>query len=104
MKIDRSWFPSQVKRRKHEDNITVLDDQADGQTLLPTLAECYELFIEPLVDCLCDETEIIIVPDRCLFRVPFAALEDERGKFLSDSFRIRTIPSLLTLKLIQDSP
>ena len=101
---DRSWFPSQVKRQKHEDNIAVLDDQADDQTLLPTLAECYELFIEPLADCLCDETEIIIVPDRCLFRVPFAALEDERGKYLSDSFRIRTIPSLLTLKLIQDSP
>ena len=26
---DRSWFPSQVKRQKHEDNIAVLDDQAD---------------------------------------------------------------------------
>lgn len=67
-------------------------------------AECYKLFLEPLADCLCDETEIIIVPNRCLFRVPFAALEDERGKYLSDSFRIRIIPSLLTITLIQDSP
>ena len=102
---DRSWFPSQSKGQKHEDNILV-DDQEDGQTLQPnpTLAECYKLFIEPLADCLCDGTEIIIVPDRCLFRVPFAALEDERGKYLSESFRIRIIPSLLTLKLIQDSP
>ena len=72
---DRSWFPSQVKRQKHEDNVAV-DDHADGQTLRPTLAECYKLFLEPLADCLCDETEIVIVPDRCLFRVPFAALED----------------------------
>ena len=68
-----------------------------------TLAECYKMFVEPVADCL-DAAEIIIVPDRCLFKVPFAALEDERGKYLSESFRIRIIPSLLTLKLVQDTP
>lgn len=57
-------------------NNIAVDDHADGKTLRPTLAECYKLFLEPLTDCLCDETEIIIVPNRCLFRVPFAALED----------------------------
>ena len=38
--------------------------------------------------------EIITVPDRALYRIPFAAL----------TFRIRIVPSLTTLKLINDSP
>ena len=50
------------------------------------------------------EREIIIVPDRSLNQVPFAALTDEDGKYLSETFRIRIVPSLTTLKLIQDSP
>ena len=39
-----------------------------------------------------------------MYRVPFAALIDKSGKYLSETFRIRIIPSLSTLKLIQDSP
>ena len=49
-------------------------------------------------------SEIIVVPDRCFFQVPFAALHDESNRYLSDSFRIRIVPSLTTLKLILDSP
>ena len=63
----------------------------------------YKIFIAPVADFL-DKPEIIIVPDRHLFKVPFAALEDEEGRSLSESFRIRIVPSLTTLKLIQDSP
>ena len=47
---------------------------------------------------------MIIVPDHSLYRIPFAALKDESGEYLSEKFRIRVIPSLTTLKLIQDSP
>ncbi|KAL9986392.1 hypothetical protein ACROYT_G000535 [Oculina patagonica] len=53
---------------------------------------------------LLEEPEIIIVPDRSLNQVPFAALSDEGGKYLSDTFRIRIVSSLSTLKLIQHSP
>ena len=49
-------------------------------------------------------SEVIIVPDRSLYRVPFAALIDESGEYLSEKFRIRFVPSLTTLKLNQDSP
>ena len=63
----------------------------------------YKILIAPIADFL-DEPEIIIVPDRHLFKVPFAALESEAGRYLSESFRIRIVPSLTTLKLIQDSP
>ena len=65
---------------------------------------CYKLIIAPVADLLTDP-EIIIVPDRSLYRVPFAALRDESGeKYLSESFRIRIVPSFTTLRLIQDSP
>ena len=63
----------------------------------------YKMFIAPVADLLV-EPEIIIVPDRELYQVSFSALCDEDGKYLSENFRIRIIPSLTTLKLIQDSP
>ena len=62
----------------------------------------YNLMIAPVADLL-EGSEIIIVPDPCLYRVPFPALHDEVGKYLSETYRIRIIPSLMTLKCIQDS-
>ncbi|XP_078372299.1 tetratricopeptide repeat protein 28-like [Oculina patagonica] len=64
---------------------------------------CYKLIIAPVVDLL-DGPEVIIVPDRSLCGVPFAALPDEKGKCFAEKFRVRVVPSLSTLKLIQDSP
>ena len=69
----------------------------------PSLKLFYELLVNPISDLL-NEPEIIIVPDRNLYRVPFSALLSESGKYLSERFRIRVVPSLSTLKLIQDSP
>ena len=78
-----------------------VNDVFDRSWLIPACV--YKMIIAPVADYL-DEPEIIIVPDRLFYKVPFAALEDESGKCLSESFRIRTVPSLRTLKLIQDSP
>ena len=65
---------------------------------------CSKLLIAPVADLL-TEPEIIIVPDRSLYRVPFAALRDQPGgKYLSETVRIRFVPSLTTLGLTQDSP
>nr|XP_058965701.1 uncharacterized protein LOC131792342 [Pocillopora verrucosa] len=65
---------------------------------------CYEWIVAPVVDLL-TEPEIIIVPDRFLYRVPFAALRDEQaGKYLSEKYRIRIVPSLTTIRLIQQCP
>ena len=64
---------------------------------------CYKLIIAPVADLL-DGSEIIIVPDRSLYNIPFAALPDESGKTLSETFKIRVAPSLTTLRLIHDSP
>ena len=64
---------------------------------------CYRLIIAPVADLLVGP-EIIIVPDGSLYNIPFAALPDERGKTLSETFKIRVAPSLTTLRLIHDSP
>ena len=64
---------------------------------------CYKLIIAPVVSAL-EGPEIIIVPDRALYQIPFAALTDESGKYLSETFRIRIAPSLTTLKLINECP
>ena len=79
------------------------DDDPSLRTPKTTMRDFYKILIAPIADFL-DQPEIIIVPDRYLFKVPFAALEDEKGRSLSESFRIRIVPSLTTLKLIQDSP
>ncbi|KAL9967512.1 hypothetical protein ACROYT_G025756, partial [Oculina patagonica] len=105
---DRSFDVIEKKLESpQEESITALrlleDDDDECQNPVSSLSLCYRMVIGPVVDLL-EEPEIIIVPDRSLNQVPFAALGDEGGKYLSESFRIRIVPSLSTLKLIQDSP
>ena len=78
--------------------------EEEDEELYPSLSLYYKLIIAPVADLLAEESEIVIVPDRFLYSVPFAALLDESGVSLSDKFRIRMVPSLTTLKLIQNSP
>ena len=67
------------------------------------LKDLYNIIIAPVLKFL-EGSEMLVVPDRSLYRIPFAALKDESGEYLSEKFRIRVIPSLTTLKLIQDGP
>ena len=78
-------------------------DSNESQGPKMDLPLCYKLIIAPVADLL-DGSEIIIVPDRALYNIPFAALPDESGKTLSETFKIRVAPSLTTLRLIHDSP
>ena len=107
---DRTLFPSDIDLKAQE--LSQEDSQApsrlveedEDQDRAPrTLSQCYKMIIAPVADLL-DGPEIIVVPDRVLYKVPFAALEDENEKPLSETFRIRIAPSLTTLKLFQDSP
>ena len=110
---DRSWFPSNVQQEQKGEpsqgnSLTAArpveeDENTEDQQPILTLADGYKMIIAPVADWL-DKPEIIIVPDRLFFKLPFAALKDERGRCLSESFRIRVAPSLTTLQFIQDSP
>ena len=65
---------------------------------------CYKWIIAPVADLL-TEPEIVIVPDRFSYRVPIAALRDESAEeYLSEKYRIRIVPSLTTLRIIQECP
>ena len=91
------------QEESHSAGRLVKDDDKESQNKESSISLCYRMFIAPVADLL-EEPEIIIVPDRSLYKVPFAALSDKCGKFLSETFSIRIVPSLSTLKLIQDSP
>ena len=100
---NRSWLPSNAYWEQGCERPILEEDEVENQPPVCTPACVYKMIIAPVVDYL-DEPEIIIVPGRNLYKVPFAALENESGKCLSECYRIRIAPSLTTLKLIQDCP
>ena len=109
---DRSLFSSYTNQLTNESNLedslsslrlSLDEEEENTDPEPPTLFQVYNMLIAPVSDLL-EGSEIIVVPDRCFFQVPFAALHDESNRYLSDSFRIRIVPSLTTLKLILDSP
>ena len=59
------------------------------------LPPLYDVLTGPIEDLL-DGDELIVVPDGALSKAPWAAL--------SETLRIRTVPSLTSLKVITDSP
>ena len=67
------------------------------------LKELYNKFIDPIADLLHGD-EITIVPDGPLAFVPFSALINQHSRYLSETFRIRLIPSLTSLKLMAECP
>ena len=110
---DRSLFSSYLsslpscKSSQHDTFATLrLMEEEEHETYdseALTLADGYNIIVAPVVDLL-QESEIIIVPDPLLYPIPFAALKDDNGHNLSDTFRIRIVPSLTTLRLIQHCP
>ena len=111
---DRSWFPSnaypdKVCESSQEKSLAASrltfssEVDEDEEQPISTLTDVYKMMIAPVASLL-DKPEIIIVPDRLFFKVPFAALKNESGNYLSENIRIRIVPSLTTLQVIQDSP
>ena len=48
--------------------------------------------------------EVILIPDGELLLVPYAALLDQHSRYLSETHRIRLVPSLTSLKLMAECP
>ncbi|XP_027052475.1 tetratricopeptide repeat protein 28-like, partial [Pocillopora damicornis] len=68
------------------------------------LKKLHDIIVTPIADLIEGNDEITFVPEGPFSLVPFAALRDSNSSYLSDSFRIRVLPSLTTLQLIHDSP
>ena len=79
------------------------EDGKHNAPYTPTLNQLYNVLIAPFSDRI-QGRELVLVPEGAMFMVPFAALQDYSGKYLSETCKIRIIPSLSTLKLIYDSP
>ena len=67
------------------------------------LRTLYDIVIKPIADIV-QGNEVIIVPDGPLWSIPYAALKDLESKHLCESFTVRLIPSLTSLKLIANCP
>ena len=73
--------------------------QAGGDAL----RELYDVMIAPMSHLIEDE-ELIIVPDGSSFLIPYAALVDQNSRYLSETLRIRLVPSLTSLRLLAECP
>ena len=81
-------------------------DEKQNQSSNPwncALSLLHEIVISPIQDLLLDN-EVIFVPEGPLCLAPFDAFMDSDSKYLCESFRVRVIPSLTSLKLIADCP
>ena len=67
------------------------------------LKRLYDLVIAP-VSHLIKGDELIIVPDRSAFLIPYAALVNQHSTYLSETLRIRLFPSLTSLRLLAECP
>ena len=107
---DRS-LPLVIKSQHSPDELESLTDlwllkEGDEEVFFDfqsSLSLSSKLLIFPVADFLV-EPEVIIVPHSSLCKVPFASLSEKEGQFLPETRRICIVPSLITLKLIQDSP
>ena len=78
----------------------LISQQDDESATLKTL---YDLVIAPFSD-LINGDELIIIPDRASFLIPYAALMDQQSRYLSETLRIRLAPSLTSLLLLTWCP
>ena len=68
-----------------------------------TLRTLYDMVIAPFSH-LIEGDELIIVPDRSSFFIPYAALIGQHSRHLSEKLRIRLAPSLTSLRLLAECP
>ena len=96
--------PQPISLEQSSSKASRLLEEDDKEEEISSIFLCYKIFIAPIYHLL-EDPEVIIVPHSSLYKVPFAGLKEKDGAaYFSESHRIRIVPSLTTLKLIQDSP
>ena len=94
-------------RKPDDENFTNEDSELKASLSLHfqenSLKALYKTIMGPIAD-LIQGNELTFVPYGPIWLVPFAAMVDADSRFLCQSFKIRLIPSLTSLKLIADSP
>ena len=98
---DRSLRNTNNKELAEERSIKPKSHPACFET--KSLQTFYNIVIDPIRDLLQGD-EVVFVPQGPLYLAPYAALMDLKSKYLCETFRIRLLPSLSSLRLIQNSP
>ena len=83
-----------------EDEEKAMKSKQDKDGALKTL---YDVVIAP-ISPLIEGDELVLVPDRYSFLIPYAALVDQHSRYLSETLRIRLAPSLTCLRLLSECP
>ena len=98
---DRSLWNSRDEKQVEEG----VNKPASHPSIVETnpLQTLYNIVVDPIRDLLQGD-EVVLVPEGPLFLAPFAAFIDRKSKYLSESFRIRLLPSLSSLQLISNCP
>jgi CHAT domain-containing protein/Tfp pilus assembly protein PilF len=75
--------------------------RTDAATQAKQLQQLHQILIQPIAQFLPTEpnSRVIFIPQNELFLVPFAALQDELGKYLIEKHTILTAPAIQVLEL-----
>jgi CHAT domain-containing protein len=90
-KVKETW--EVIRKKQHAEEIA-------SETSL--LKELYQALIAPVEGALEGAEEVLIVPHKELFEVPWAALTDADGGYLIERYVIRTSPSLRVARQATD--
>ncbi|EDO29053.1 predicted protein [Nematostella vectensis] len=98
-------IPSVKVPQEHEDDTCTPLPPSGPETPIhhDPLEVLYRLLISPIEDHI-TEPEVVFIPEDFTFMIPFGAMKDPDGRFLAERKRIRTGPSLSTLKLLRECP
>ena len=77
------------------------DEPEDEESV--ALKTLYDVVIAPFSHLIKGD-QLIIVPDRSSFLIPYVALVDQNSRYLSETMRIRLAPSLRSLRLLTECP
>jgi CHAT domain-containing protein len=99
--VDLASQPKSLKQSV----LDLLDERSDSlfSNINPQakLQNLYRLLIQPIADLLPPDptAPVIFIPQDVLYRVPFVALQDERGKYLIEQHTVLSAPSIQVLDL-----
>jgi CHAT domain-containing protein len=102
--VDRknlNWKSLRLKsadiERDVKDYLAEIDNKSDLNEVNRRALKLYRDLVGPVREWIPDKTNLCIVPDKSLNLVPMAALVDENGRYLMESFTLTNAPSASVL-------
>ena len=99
--IDQTYKQIGVNKKEKQKIRPQLQREIEDQG--GALKVLYDIFIAPISHSI-EGDELVIVPDGSSFLIPYAALADQNSRYLSETLRIRLIPSLTSSWLLAECP